>query len=103
MFAFISSHKYPQLNNGYGKFFATYNMVACSLCAEGCEGENFTCIDTERELTYLLMVNILKILPSSASTSTSTQLKAEMALFSASPATHPPTHPATHDSSFYIK
>ena len=37
-----SSHKYPQLNNGYGRFFATYNMVACSLCAEGCEGENFT-------------------------------------------------------------
>ena len=27
-----SSHKYPQLNNGYGSFFATYNMVHCSLC-----------------------------------------------------------------------
>ena len=26
-----SSHKYPQLNNGYGRFFPTYNMVACSL------------------------------------------------------------------------
>ena len=26
-----SSHKYPQLNNGYGRFFATYNMVSCSL------------------------------------------------------------------------
>ena len=26
-----SSHKYPQLNHGYGSFFATYNMVHCSL------------------------------------------------------------------------
>ena len=26
-----SSHKYPQSNNGYGSFFATYNMVHCSL------------------------------------------------------------------------
>ena len=37
------------------------------------------------------------ILPSSASTST--QLKAEMALISTSPATHPPTHPPTRNSS----
>ena len=32
MSGLYSSHKYPQLNNGYGRFFPTYNMVACSLC-----------------------------------------------------------------------
>ena len=26
-----SSHKYPQLNHGYGSFFATYNKLHCSL------------------------------------------------------------------------
>ena len=29
-----SSHKYPQLKLGYGSFFATYNMVHCSLSSE---------------------------------------------------------------------
>ena len=32
------------------------------ICAEGCEEENFTHIDTEKELIYSLMVNILQIL-----------------------------------------
>ena len=37
-------------------------LKQAQICAEGCEGENFTHIDTERKSIYSLMVNILQIL-----------------------------------------
>ena len=34
-------------------------ILQAQICAEGCEGENFTHIDTKRVLIQSLMVNIL--------------------------------------------
>ena len=39
-----------------------FKRKQAQICAEGCEGENFTHIDTGKESIYSLMVNILQIL-----------------------------------------
>ena len=54
MSALYSSHKYTHLNNGYGKFFATYNMMACSLS----EFENSNFLPHDVSLTVLALLEI---------------------------------------------